>query len=150
VVIDRLSATRTEDVIREILEGLRDRGSALDGERIDDALVALLKRESVGSTGLGRGIAIPHAKLPFVRDFTVGLGVSRPGVDFGASDGRPVHAVFLVLSPEDDPYGHMRLMGLVAGIVRKEGFVERLRRCTTPETVVALVEESEEILFPDE
>ena len=149
-VICRLTATRTEEAIREILEGLVEKGNEITRERLDDTQVALLKRESVGSTGFGHGVALPHAKLPYVRDFALGLGVSRSGVDFQSSDGRPVHVVFLVLSPVDDPYAHLRLMGLLAGIVRQDGFVDAMRRCASSDAVVDHIAGSETHLFPDE
>lgn len=149
-VVCRLEATRTEDVLREILAGIRDRGGLLPEDRFEDALVALLKRESVGSTGLGLGVALPHAKLPYVREFAVGLGISRSGIDFQATDLAPVHVIFLVLSPVDDPYRHLRLMGLIAGLARKDGFLDAIRRCASAEAAIDLVREAETSLFPDE
>lgn len=143
-----LEASTTESAIREMIDGLVAR-DALAAPLQDDVLVALLKRESTSTTGLGAGVALPHAKLRAIPDFVCAVGVSRRGIDFRASDRKPVLAVFLLLSPLDDPYGHLELMGVIGGLVRQDGFVTHLARCRTADSLVETIEQAERKLFPD-
>lgn len=149
VVLPELEATTTEAVIGEMLDGLI-LVEQLDAARRNETLIALLKRESIGTTGLGSGVALPHAKLGFLDDFACALGVSQEGADFGASDSRPVQLVFMLLSPDDDPYGHLNLMGVIAGVVRAEDAIARILRCRSVPACISEIAEIEKQLFPDD
>ncbi len=147
IIIPELQASTTEGVIAEMLDGLILLG------RIDPAVrkrtfIALLKRESIGTTGLGAGVALPHAKLDHIQEFVGGIGISQGGVDFQSSDRKPVHVVFLLLSPVDDPYGHLNLMGIMAALVRSEGAIEALKSTRNAGDAIECVEEIERELFP--
>ena len=124
-VVPALRGLRVEEVAAELVDGLVET-EVLPHVSREAALISILKRESASTTGLGAGVAIPHAKVPFVRDFVAALGLSREGVDFRAADGGSVHAVFLLFSPADDPYGHLGLLGTLAGLIQKPRFVESL------------------------
>ncbi len=149
VVLPDLEGRTTDEVIGEMLDALIASGIH-DSERREDTLVALLKRESTSTTGLGSGIALPHAKLPYLSDFVCALGVSRKGVDFRSSDQLPVRLVFLLLSPIDDPYGHLSLMGVIAGLVRTEGFVDELSWCRSAQSALDHIGDAERQLHPDD
>lgn len=147
LIVPELQASTTEGVIAEMIDGLILLGR-LDPADRKRTFISLLKRESLGTTGLGSGVALPHAKLEHVADFVGGIGISRDGVDFQSSDGKPVHVVFLLLSPVDDPYGHLNLMGIMAALVRSEGAIEALSGIRSAGDAIECVEEIERELFP--
>ncbi len=84
----------------------------------DDVVTAVVAREELGSTGIGNGIAIPHAKHKAVTDFTGAIGRSKSGVDFGSLDGELVHLIFLLISPPDRPGDQLRMLESLTRAVR--------------------------------
>jgi mannitol/fructose-specific phosphotransferase system IIA component (Ntr-type) len=106
---------------REALAAILDRLVAIrafPGDCKPDVLAALLKREELGSTAIGGGVAVPHAKSADV-DGTIGALATFPaGVDFGAADGQPVRRVFILLSPLDQPGEHLRLLESISRSLR--------------------------------
>lgn len=137
VVLDTDAGGEKSAVIGRLAERLSAAGRTTD----PDGLVgAALAREEQSATGLPGGIAIPHCRSPYVDTATIGFARLRPGVDFGAPDG-PADLVFLIAAPESGGAEHMKLLSSLArALVRKE-FVASLRSATTPEDVVALVQE---------
>src|SRR5205814_2126627 len=89
-IVPELSATSKEGVIREMVESLRSAGYFKSGEP-EDIVRAILKRELLGSTGIGRGVAIPHTKHNSVERLIGAVALSKPGVAFESLDGEPVH-----------------------------------------------------------
>jgi mannitol/fructose-specific phosphotransferase system IIA component (Ntr-type) len=140
-----LRGTRVEEIAAELVDALIE-AEALPHVHRDAAIISILKRENASSTGLGAGVALPHAKVPFVREFVAALGLSSEGVDFNSTDSAPVKAVFLIFSPKDDPYGHLWLLGEIAGLIRQPRFVDGLVRCVDREQVRERIAESEDEL----
>src|SRR5262245_21070183 len=99
-IIPELVATTKEGVIREMVESLRAAGG-FKGKEPEDVVKAILKRELLGSTGIGRGVAIPHAKHASVDRLLGTVALSRPGVVFDSLDGEAVHVFILLISPQD-------------------------------------------------
>ncbi len=141
-IIPSLSATSKEAVIRAMVESLRDAGQfhAADTE---DLIRAILKRELLGSTGIGRGVAIPHTKHPSVDRLIGTIGISRVGVPFESLDGEPVHVFVLLISPQDRPGDHLRALENVSRRLRDDGFIRSLREAKTREDVWALLERAD-------
>lgn len=81
---------------------------------------ALLEREEIVSTGIGLGIAVPHAKIPSVRDFVMALGRSREGIEFQSLDGRPVHLVVLIAGPEDRQGRYLQILASITLRLKRE------------------------------
>ncbi len=129
-IIPELKSTDKEGVIRELLESLFSKGCFKDVE-IEDIIKAVLKRESLGSTGIGDGIAIPHTKYSGVDKLVGVLGVSPKGINFGSRDGDPVFVFVLIISPVDQPVVHLRALETVSRILRDEPLVKALRSCTS-------------------
>ena len=102
-----LQGRTKNEAIRELVETLRDAGKIADVEPVYDAVIA---RESMGSTGLENGIAVPHAKTRAVRKLTMALGISPQGVDFQAIDGKPSKLFFLLLAPPDQSGPHIQAL----------------------------------------
>ncbi|HHF57929.1 MAG TPA: PTS sugar transporter subunit IIA [candidate division WOR-3 bacterium] len=114
VILD-LKSKDKESVLEELLEPLN-----LPEERKKLVLEALKKRESIGSTGIGKGIAIPHTRSVVLDDVYLVVGRSKEGVDFQALDGKPVHLFFLLCAPPQDPgTRYLITLGMIANIARK-------------------------------
>lgn len=139
-IIPELTATTKEGVIREMVGGLGSAGYLKAGE-IEDIVRAVLKRELLGSTGIGRGVAIPHTKHSSVERLIGTVALSRPGVSFESLDGEPVHVFVLLISPQDRPGDHLRALENVSRSLRDDGFVRSLRLATTREAIWDLLGE---------
>lgn len=104
---------------------------------------ALLERERLGSTGFGRGIALPHAKLPDLTGVRgIFLQLSRP-MEFAAVDGLPVDLLFVLLSPLDAGADHLKALAGVSRMLRNESLTERLRGANSDEALYALLADGE-------
>ena len=104
-------ASRSKDAaLMEIVETLASAPEVSDRERL---LAAVLEREKIVSTGIGLGVAVPHAKIPEVSEFVVAYGRSREGVDFGSIDDRPVHHVVLIVGPPDRQQRYLQFLATV-------------------------------------
>ncbi len=138
-----LLAEDKQGVIREMTQALVDAGQIAqdDYESIVDAL---LRREEVGSTGIGRGVAIPHTKHPSVDKTIATIGVSRDGVDFASLDGGSVYVFFLLISPSDRPDIHLRAMETAARQLRAETFCRFLRQTKSVEDIKHLLDDSDD------
>jgi len=137
-----LKATTKEGVIREMVEGLRTAGYFKGGEP-EDIIKAVLKRELLGSTGIGRGVAIPHTKHPSVDRLVGSIALSKNGVPFDALDGEPVHVFVMLISPQDRPGDHLRALENVSRSLRDDGFVRALRQAPSREAVWDLLGDME-------
>lgn len=133
-IVPDLKATTKEGVVREMIESLRTAGY-FKGSDPEDLIKAILKREQLGSTGIGKAVAIPHTKHSSVDRLIGTLAVSKAGIPFDAVDGEPVHVLVLLSSPQDRPGDHLRALENVARSMRDDGFVRSLRQCTTREQI---------------
>lgn len=88
----------------------------------EDIEAALVERERMGSTAMGQGVALPHARLPLLERMYVGAVRSLKGLDFEAPDQQPVHIIFVVLAPEHETAVYLRCLSSLARILREESF----------------------------
>jgi len=139
-IIPELAATTKEGVIREMIASLAAVGHFKGGDN-EDIVKAVLKRELLGSTGIGRGVAIPHTKHASVDRLVGNVAISRPGVSFDSLDGEPVHVFVLLISPQDRPGDHLRALENVSRSLRDDGFVRSLRQATSREAIWDLLGE---------
>jgi len=139
-IVPSLTATTKEGVIREIVESLRATGYFQGGEA-DDIVRAILKREQLGSTGIGRSIAIPHTKHAGVDRLIGTVALSQAGVNFDSIDGEPVHVFVLLVSPQDRPGDHLRALENVVRNMRDDHFVKALREAGSRDEVWRLLDE---------
>jgi len=137
-----LKATTKEGVIREMVEDLRSAGYFKSGEP-EDIVKAILKRELLGSTGIGRSVAIPHTKHNSVDRLIGTVALSKSGVAFDSLDGEPVYVFVLLISPQDRPGDHLRALENVSRCLRDDGFVRSLRQATSREAIWDLLQEGE-------
>jgi mannitol/fructose-specific phosphotransferase system IIA component (Ntr-type) len=103
----------------------------------------VVKREKKGSTGFGHGVAVPHVKTTEVTRCVAAIGLHTGGIDFNALDRQPVHAVFLLLSPEEQPEAHLDAMESLFGTLSQEQFRKFLKQARTVADVVTLLEEAD-------
>jgi PTS system fructose-specific IIA component/PTS system nitrogen regulatory IIA component len=138
----RLQADDKESVIREMTQALLDVGQ-IQGREFESIVKAILKREELGSTGIGRGVAVPHTKHPSVERLVGTVGVSNEGVDFQSLDGEKVHLLFLLISPPDRPGDHLRALENVSRQLRDDSFCKFLKSATTAEEIAQLLHEAD-------
>ena len=131
---DRVVTEVQDDDVRGILKQLL--APVVGGSTTESLLAALLAREKVLSTGIGHGIAIPHAISSSIREPQVLLGICAEGADYRSMDGEPVHVFFVLLSPPDRASHHTRLLARIARLGRDPAFVEGLRRCDDPASAI--------------
>jgi len=112
----------------------------------DEILDAIRRREEKMSTGIKRGIAIPHAKTSFTKGVVGVLGISRAGIDYESLDGEPVHLLFLLLSSEQDAGTHLAVLKKIAMLVENPDFYTETLSAQDPETVHRIIRKYEEIL----
>lgn len=101
-----------------------------------EALARLLERERTMSTGMGSGVAVPHAKTPTCSNMVVTVGLVPDGVDFKAIDGKPVHVVFMLLGPPDSTRLHVDLLARIAWVVKVPGVLDAIKSALTPHEVM--------------
>lgn len=129
-----LTAVTKEGAIREMVENLRGAGYFRGGEA-EEVVRAIQKRELLGSTGIGRGVAIPHAKHPGIEKLVGTVGLSRTGIPFDSIDTEPVHVLFMLISPNERPSEHLRALEWVSRALRDDTFVRSLRQASTPQQI---------------
>src|SRR5947207_14023626 len=126
-IVPSLKAGDRDGVIREMVESL-SRSGAVPADAVDEVVAALIKREQNGSTGFGKGVAVPHVKHAKVNKMAGTLGRSVNGIDFAALDHQPVYSVVLLLSPENQPQQHLQAMNAVFNNLQKDTFRRFLRQ----------------------
>jgi len=141
-----LAAEDKPEVIREMVESLAQAG-AISPDDVESIVAAILKREELGSTGIGRGVAVPHTKHPGVERLVGTVGVSVEGVDFNSLDGDKVHLLFLLISPPDRPGDHLRALENISRQLRDETFCRFLKQARTPQDIQQLLEEADNNQF---
>ncbi|MCK5684181.1 PTS sugar transporter subunit IIA [bacterium] len=104
------------------------------------ALEAILKRERAYSTGIGKGIAVPHARLPFLDECVTALGVSREGIDFDALDGKKAHIIILLLTPSNSHNEHLKTLANIAHLMNCKELVDGIINAESAEEIVSLIE----------
>ena len=138
-----LAATTKEEVIREMLGSLSTTGHVTNGE-FEGVINSILKREEQGTTGIGRGVAVPHTKHASAARLIGTVAVSKKGIEFESLDGDPVHILFLLVSPPEPPRNHLLALETIAKHLRNDTFCRFLRQATTREQIVELLDEADQ------
>jgi len=142
-VISDLAATSKEEVIREMVNSLRAAGHVQNGEQ-DAVIKSILKREEQGTTGIGRGVAVPHTKHSGAARLICTIALSKKGIDFTSLDGEPVHILFMLISPSDRPGDHLRALESISRHLRNDTFCRFLRQSATREQILDLLDEADQ------
>ncbi|MDA0837138.1 MAG: PTS sugar transporter subunit IIA [Planctomycetota bacterium] len=144
-LVPELQAKDKEAVIKELVRSLTESKAikAVDESSVVDAL---MKREELGSTGIGQGVAVPHARHPAIKELVGVFGHSTGGVDFNALDGESVHAIFLLLSPVASSGEHLQALALISRMLRNDAFCKLLRETAGSEDLTRLLRDSNDFL----
>jgi PTS system nitrogen regulatory IIA component len=142
-ITPELAATDRDGAIRELV-GALSRAGALPQACVDEVVTALIKREQNGSTGFGKGVAVPHVKHAKVKKMAGTIGRSVNGLDFASLDHQPVYSIFLLLSPDNQPQQHLQAMNIVFSNLQEDTFRRFLRQSTTRQTIIELLDEADQ------
>lgn len=142
-IVPDLQATDRNGVIRELVAALAGAGAVAESA-VEELVAALIKREQNGSTGFGKGVAVPHVKHAKVKKMVATVGRSTGGIDFAALDHQPVYSIVLLLSPENQPQQHLQAMNIVFSNLQKDMFRRFLRQSETQESIVDLLNEADQ------
>lgn len=142
-IIPELQTADRDGVISE-LAGALDKAGKLGKGNCETVIKAVIKREHEASTGMGKGVAVPHVKHKAVKDIVVAVGQSSIGIDFSALDKQPVYSVILLISPVNDPDKHLQAMEKIFKHLQQEKFRKFLRQSQTAEQIEDLLREADE------
>lgn len=143
-IVPQLKATTRDEAIKELVEALAAAG-AVAKKNVDEIVKAVINRETQATTGIGKGVALPHRKIDCVKKPVGTIGRSSDGIDFGALDSKPVYSVILLLSNPDDPDEHLRAMETIFKHVQRDIFRKFLRQSETSEAIIELIAEADEL-----
>ena len=138
-----LDAKDKQGVIRELVQLLVRAGEIkpVDEEKI---VPVLLARESLGSTGIGQGVGIPHGKSNMVRQLVGAFGVSKRGVDFDSLDGEMANIFFLLLAPEDSAGPHLKALARISRLLKDRYFRESLKEAKDEKQILRIIQQEDQ------
>lgn len=141
-IITDLEVSSKEEAIRAMVHSLCQAGR-IAAENEDNIVAAIMKREELGSTGIGKGIAVPHTKHPSVDSLVATIAIAHNGVDFQSLDGEDVYILFLLVSPPDRPGDHLRGLESISRHLKNDSFCNFLRQSKTQEAVMETLKEAD-------
>ncbi len=141
-LVPQLQASERNAAITELIDALVAAGTLTQSLR-DELVKLILEREKHGSTGFGKGVAVPHVKHEKIKKMVATIGVSQTGVDFNALDKQPVYSIFLLLSPKDRPDEHLQAMENIFANLQKDTFRRFLRQANSAREIEDLIQEAD-------
>jgi fructose-specific phosphotransferase system IIA component len=140
-IIPELNGESKEEIINELIDLFKNDPRVED---IDKVRSAVLDREKVMSTGVGKGFAIPHGKTNAVKEIIGAFGKIKDGIDYDALDGNPVNLVFLLVGKDNLISTHIKLLSRISRLMNKDDFRHRLTEANTADEIVKLFSDEEE------
>ena len=140
-IIMEIKAREKIAAINELVAHMVDKELVQDGEEF---IKALAKRENLESTGIGDGIAIPHARTNAVKDLTLAFARSPKGIDFSSVDGKPSYIIFLIASPESKKSEYILALAKLSRLLRKHAVRDLLRNASDPKEIMDIIKKNEE------
>lgn len=141
-VVPDLASRERDGVVAELVDALIEAGAAKQELR-DELIRSVISREERGSTGFGKGVAVPHVKHEDVDSMAAAVGVSADGVDFNALDKQPVYSFILLLSPAQKPDEHLQAMEVIFKNLSQDTFRKFLRQAGSVQDVMTLMDEAD-------
>ena len=141
MIVPQLSSQTKEGILRELVHALGKGPQRINEGRV---IEILLERESLGSTGIGEGVAIPHGKSKEVKEIMATFGRSLSGMDFQSLDGKPTHLFFLLIAPENSAGTHLKALAQVSRLMKDPSFRKRLMEARTSEDICAIFSEGDD------
>jgi fructose-specific phosphotransferase system IIA component len=142
-IVTDLKSTKKEDILRELVDALIN-GGEIERRHRSKLFEALMAREALGSTAIGQGVGIPHAKSDCVDKLIAAFGLSRKGVNFDSLDGEPVYIFFLLLAPADSAGPHLKALARVSRLLKDKYFRDNLRQCQDDKSVIKIITQEDE------
>jgi mannitol/fructose-specific phosphotransferase system IIA component (Ntr-type) len=144
-IVYELSSKEKKDVIKELIQVIK---YAHRAERfsVGEAMEVIMQREKLGSTGLGGGVAVPHAKLERISQVLGAFGRSSRGIEFDALDGEPVYLVFLILTPAKSSGSYLWALQKIMQAIKQPNFCKFLRNAKNVKEIFEIFKETEDIL----
>lgn len=142
-IIPELKARNRDEAITELVNALV-KGGRLKSSYSAEIIKSVIKREKEASTGMGKGVAVPHVKHPSVKEAIAAIGRSSRGLDFSSLDKQPVYSVILLISPVDNPDKHLQAMEGIFKHLQQEKFRKFLRQSQTAQQIEELLKEVDE------
>jgi nitrogen PTS system EIIA component len=140
-VLPDLSATTKKGVLEELVGALAKEGRIKNAQA---TVEVLMEREKLGSTGIGQGIAIPHAKTDQADQVVAAFGLSRRGVQFDALDGEPANIFFLLVAPPDAAAQHLKALARISRLLKDKFFRQSLREMRAADEIVKLIKQEDQ------
>jgi len=142
-IITDIKSVKKEDVIKELVDTLIA-ADEIEKRCRNKLIDALMTRESLGSTAIGQGIAIPHAKSDCVDKLVAAFGISKKGVDFDSLDGEPAYIFFLLVAPQDSAGPHLKALARISRLLKDKYFRDSLRSCTDDKAIIKIITQEDE------
>ncbi|MFA4984316.1 MAG: PTS sugar transporter subunit IIA [Candidatus Omnitrophota bacterium] len=138
-----LKSTKKEDVMKELVDVLINAGE-VEKDRRSRLIDSLMTRESLGSTAIGQGVAIPHAKSEHIKKLVAAFGLSKNGVDFDSLDGEMVYIFFLLLAPQDSAGPHLKALARISRLLKDKYFRDSLKSSADANAVIKIITQEDE------
>jgi len=142
-IVADIKSVKKEDVIKELVDALIN-AEEIEKRSRNKLTEALMSRESLGSTAIGQGIAIPHAKCDCVSKLIAAFGLSKKGVDFDSLDGEPAHIFFLLVAPQDSAGPHLKALARISRLLKDKYFRDSLRACSDDKAIIKIISAEDE------
>ena len=139
-IVPDLKGRVKREVLEEMAAEVTFKFAGLNKERL---LEVILERERLGSTGIGYGVAIPHARLKGLNNIIILFGRSLSGVEFQALDERPAHLFFLIVAPEDSTTAHIKILARISRLLQDAVLRNRLMVASTQEEIYSIIAEED-------
>jgi nitrogen PTS system EIIA component len=137
-IIPDLKSAKKEDIIKELVEALITAGE-IEKKHRNKLTDALMAREALGSTAIGQGVAIPHAKCDCVDQLIAAFGISKKGVDFDSLDGELAYIFFLLVAPQDSAGPHLKALARISRLLKSKYFRDSLRTCQDEKAIIKTI-----------
>ena len=142
-IVAELKSSKKEDVIKELVDALII-GGEIEKRHRNKLIDALMSREELGSTAIGQGVAIPHAKSDCVSKLVAAFGLSSKGVDFDSLDGEAVYILFLLVAPQDSAGPHLKALARISRLLKDKYFRDNLRSCKDDKSIIKIITQEDE------
>ncbi|PLX15745.1 MAG: PTS sugar transporter subunit IIA [Candidatus Muiribacterium halophilum] len=135
-IIMDIKSKDKDSIIEELIDSLKEKNIISCGDSFKKSVIA---REKLGSTGIGKGIAIPHGKVQGLDEVVLSLGLSKTGVDFDALDDKKVHCIFLIGASPEKSSGYLQVLAKLSRMVRYPEFRDKLINSKNPKDVIDII-----------
>jgi len=142
-IVSELKSTKKEEVIKELVDALINAGE-IEKRYHNKLIEALMTREELGSTAIGQGVAIPHAKSDCVGKLVAAFGLSAKGVDFDSLDAEPVYILFLLVAPQDSAGPHLKALARISRLLKDKYFRDNLKGCKDDKAIIKIIVQEDE------